>query len=70
VEWILQSNVATTRQKIGEGYKSFKSFYLLVQWKGYPDNKWTWEPGMRLEHAEESVKEFYEKNPEVPAIMT
>jgi hypothetical protein len=25
---------------------------------------------MRLEHAEESVKEFYEKNPEVPAIMT
>jgi hypothetical protein len=70
VEWILQSEVRTTRRKIGERYKSFKNLYFLVKWKGYPDNESTWEPGTNLWHAFESIEEFYGENPEATAIST
>jgi hypothetical protein len=70
VERILQSEVRSTRQEIGGRYKQFKSFYFLVQWKGYPEDEWTWEPGTSLEHAKESIEEFYRENPEAPALTT
>jgi hypothetical protein len=70
VEWILQSEVRTTRRKIGGRYRHFKSLYFLVQWKGYPDDESTGEPGTCLEHATESIEEFYAQNPEAPALMT
>jgi hypothetical protein len=34
VERILQSEVRTTRQKVGGRYKFFKNLYFLVKWKG------------------------------------
>jgi hypothetical protein len=49
---------------------TFKSLYFLVQWKGYPEDESTWEPGTSLEHAKETIEEFYEENPEAPAITT
>jgi hypothetical protein len=67
---ILQSEVHTTRRKIDGRYKSFKSLYFLVQWKGYPDNESTWEPGTSLEHVTESIEEFYGENLEAPARTT
>jgi hypothetical protein len=70
VEWILQSEVCTTRRKIGGRYKSFKSLYFLVQWKGYQEDESTWEPGTSLEHVSESIEKFYGENPEAPALMT
>jgi hypothetical protein len=70
VERILQSEVRTTRRKVGGRYKNFKSLYFLVQWKGYPDDESTWEPGTSLEHATESIEEFYGENPEAPALTT
>jgi hypothetical protein len=70
VERILWSEVHTTHQKIGGRYKQFKSLYFLIQWKGYPDDESTWEPGMSLEHARESIEEFYGENPEGPALTT
>jgi hypothetical protein len=70
VEWILQSEVRTTHRLLGRRYKFFKSLYFLVKWKGYPDDKSTWEPGTSLEHTLESIEEFYEVNPEAPAIST
>jgi hypothetical protein len=70
VEWILQSEVRTTCQKIDGKYKSFKSLYFLVKWKGYPDNESTWESGASLEHTSESIEEFYGVNPEALAILT
>jgi hypothetical protein len=56
VEWILQSEVCTTCRKIGGRYKSFKSLYFLVQWKGYPDDESTWESGTSLEHCYEDTE--------------
>jgi hypothetical protein len=70
VERILQSEVHTTHRMLGGRYKQFKSLNFLVQWKGYPDNEVTWEPGTSLEHATESIEEFYEQNPEAPALAT
>ena len=70
VERILQSEVRTTRQKVSGRYKSFKSLYFLVQWKGYPDDESTWEPGTSLEHATESIEEFYGLNHEATVITT
>jgi hypothetical protein len=70
MERLLQSEVCTSRRKIGERYKHFKSFYFLVHWKGYLDDKSTWEPGMSLEHTSESIEEFYRQNPNAPAIST
>jgi hypothetical protein len=70
VERILQSEVRTSRRKIGGRYKQFRSLYFLVQWKGYPDNESTWEPGTSLERTTESIEEFYRENPEAPALTT
>jgi hypothetical protein len=70
VERILQSEVHTTRQKIGRRYKEFKTLKFLIKWKGYPDDESTWKPGTSLEHATESIEEFYGENPEVPALVT
>jgi hypothetical protein len=42
VEWILQSEIHTSRQKVGRRFKLFKSLYFLVKWKGSPDNETTW----------------------------
>jgi hypothetical protein len=70
VERILQSEVRTTRRKSGGRYKQIKSLYFLVQWKGYPDDESTWEPGTSLERATESIEEFYRENPEAPALTT
>jgi hypothetical protein len=70
VEWILQSEVCTTRWKIGGKNNSFKRLYFLVKWKGYPDDESTWELRKSLEHALYSIKEFYGENPEVLVIST
>jgi hypothetical protein len=70
VERILQSEVRTTRRKVGGRYEEFKSLYFLVQWQGYPDDESTWEPGTSLEHPTESTEEFYERNPEAPVLST
>jgi hypothetical protein len=47
-----------------------KRLYFLVKLKGYPDDEALWEPETSLEHATESIEEFYGENPEVPAILT
>jgi hypothetical protein len=65
-----KSEILTTRRKIGGRYKQFKSLYFLVQWKGYPDDESTWEPGTSLEHATESIEEFYAQNSKAPALTT
>jgi hypothetical protein len=70
VERILPSEFRTTRRKIRGRYKHFKSLYFLVQWKGYPDNESTWEPGTSLKHILESIEEFNEQNSNIPAITT
>jgi hypothetical protein len=70
VEQILQGEVHTNCQKIGRRYKSFKSLYFLVNWKGYPDDESPWEPGTSLKHVSKTIEEFYLMNPEAPAIMT
>jgi hypothetical protein len=70
VERILQSEVLTNRRMIGRRCMSNKSFYFLVQWKCYPDDESTWEPGTSLKLARETSEEFYEENPKAPAIMT
>jgi hypothetical protein len=70
LKWILQSEVHTTCWKISGRYKSFKSLYFLVKWKGYPEAESTWEPGMSLEHALESIERFDQSNPKVLAITT
>jgi hypothetical protein len=70
VELILQREVRTTRRKIGGRYKSFKSLYFLVRWKGYPDEKSTREPATSLEHASTSIEELSEENPEALALLT
>jgi hypothetical protein len=70
VERILQCEVHTTHHKIGGRYKSFKSLYFLVKWKGYLDDESTWEPGTSLAHALQSIEEFYGENPEAPVIST
>jgi hypothetical protein len=67
---ILQSEIGTTHWKIGGKYKTLQSLYFLVKWKSYLNDESTWEPEMSLEHALESIEEFYTDNLEVPALIT
>jgi hypothetical protein len=70
IERILSSGVCTTRCEVGGRYKSFKSLYFPVKWKGYPDDESTWELRVSLAHATESMEELNGRNPEAPTLMT
>jgi hypothetical protein len=66
VEKILQSEIRTTRRRQGGRYRSTKTLYFLVKWKGYPDDECTWEPEASLEGVPELVEAFYQRHPDSP----
>ena len=63
VETILQSEIRTTKRKVQGRYKSYRTLYSLVKWKGYPEDECSWEPGTNLGSAEKEVEEFHQTNP-------
>ena len=64
VETILQSEIRTTKRKVKGKYKSYRTLYYLVKWKGYPEDECSWEPGTNLGLAEREVEEFHQNNPQ------
>ena len=64
VETILQSEIRTTKKKVKGRYKSYRTLYYLVKWKGYPEDECSWEPGTNLGSAEKEVEEFHQNNPQ------
>ena len=40
--------------------------YYLVSWKGYPEEKNTWEPASAIQHLRRLVSIFHKKHPEKP----
>ena len=64
VETILQSEIRTTKRKVKGRYKSYRTLYYLVKWKGYLDDECSWEPGTNLGSAEKEVEEFHRNNPQ------
>ena len=64
VEAILQSEVQTTKRKGKGRYRTYRTLYYLVKWKGYPEDECSWEPGTNLGQAEKEVEEFHKNNPQ------
>jgi hypothetical protein len=60
VEKILKS------RRTGRG----KRLQYYVRWKGYGPNDDTWEPVENLQHAQEAVKEFYNRHPQAIRTMS
>ena len=38
----------------------------LIHWKGYPEEKCTWEPAGNLTHTKEAIMEFHRNTPQAP----
>ena len=40
--------------------------YYLVSWKGYPEDKSTWEPASAVQHLRKLVSTFHKDHPDKP----
>ena len=70
VEKIVNSEIRQSTKKVDRQNKQIKTLFYLVKWKGYPEDKCTWEPGHHLTLAEEKVEKFHQNNPEAPTLQT
>ena len=43
-----------------------KCLEYLVQWKGWSETDWTWEPVSNLGNAADAVRDFHASHPSVP----
>ena len=50
--------------KEADGY--LPGLYYLVAWKGYPEEKNTWEPSSAIMHLRKMVSTFHKDHPEKP----
>ena len=59
VEAIINSAIYTK-----EAEKHLLGLYYLVSWKGYPEEKSTWEPSSAVMHLRKMISTFHKDHPE------
>ena len=62
MEAIWDSKVYTRESESGH----LPGFYYLVSWKGYPEEKNTWEPVSAVQHLRKLISSFHKDHPDKP----
>ncbi len=66
VEVICDSNVYVKELDSGQ----LPGLYYLVSWKGYPEEKNTWEPASAVLHLCKLISTFYHDHPKKPTAIS
>ena len=62
VEGIRESAVYSKNSESGQ----LPGLHYLISWKGFPEEKNTWEPASAIQHLQRLVSTFHKQNPDKP----